>query len=304
MRIIGAAQQRWAPLRRKYNLYVSHPNPNPETNPGAEFINQRDSPISTPQLPPEKRLDQFAAVDEPFLSWDFSVLSPDSQLMGSVNRSFAGFAREIFTDTGVYALRMDSARIAEEKSKGDVVIDSHTNYKPAIGMTLDQRAVMLATAVSIDFDYFSRHSSSPGILPYGLFGLGEGGAGATAGTAAGGAVEGAAGGEAAAAATAAGGSVAERAATGVAGAGTIAGYEAMQRGGSPGSSSSQHPRDAGETKESGDEVWGTGDNDPWGERDSDSSFPEGEPEGYGEDRPGVEDGTAEEDGWTNIDDFF
>lgn len=28
----------------------------------------------------------------------------------------------------------------------------------AKGLTLDQRAVMLATAVSVDFDYFSRHS--------------------------------------------------------------------------------------------------------------------------------------------------
>ncbi|KAG0044382.1 hypothetical protein BGZ83_010400, partial [Gryganskiella cystojenkinii] len=28
------------------------------------------------------------------------------------------------------------------------------------GLTLDQRAIMLACAVSIDFDYFSRHSGN------------------------------------------------------------------------------------------------------------------------------------------------
>ena len=40
------------------------------------------------------------------------------------------------------------------------------------GMTLDERAVMLATAVSIDFDYFSRHSGRGGFMPYGVFGGG------------------------------------------------------------------------------------------------------------------------------------
>jgi hypothetical protein len=44
-------------------------------------------------------------------------------------------------------------------------------------MTLDQRAVMLATAVSIDFDYFNRHSSAGG-MP--IWGPGAGGE-ATAG---------------------------------------------------------------------------------------------------------------------------
>lgn len=43
---------------------------------------------------------QFAYVDEPFLSWDFSLKSADDRLIGSVNRNFAGFGREIFTDTG------------------------------------------------------------------------------------------------------------------------------------------------------------------------------------------------------------
>jgi hypothetical protein len=43
------------------------------------------------------------------------------------------------------------------------------------GMTLDERAVMLAAAVSIDFDYFSRHSSMGhgGFMPFGMFGGGS-----------------------------------------------------------------------------------------------------------------------------------
>jgi hypothetical protein len=38
------------------------------------------------------------------------------------------------------------------------------------GMTLDERAVMLSTAVSIDFDYFSRHSAGHGdFIPSGIY---------------------------------------------------------------------------------------------------------------------------------------
>ena len=110
---------------------------------------------------------QFAYVDEPFLSWDFSLLTADDKLIGSVNRNFAGFGREIFTDTGVYALRMDSAsarqgRPPHAETNGETTaVDSGGR-----GMTLDERAVTLAAAVTIDFDYFSRHSGHGGGFGY------------------------------------------------------------------------------------------------------------------------------------------
>ncbi|KDB24961.1 hypothetical protein H109_03171 [Trichophyton interdigitale MR816] len=251
MRVIGAAQQRWAPLRRKYNLFLSHPNTPARHIPAG---------IQQPAVPPEKSLHQFAHVDEPFLSWDFSVRSAESQLLGSVNRNFAGFAREIFTDTGVYALRMDSASMAEDiQSKGTGPLKS----TPAPSMTLDQRAVLLATAVTIDFDYFSRHSSGPGIVPIPLFGLGEGGAGAAAGTAAGGA------------------GAMEGAAAGAVGAGSIAGYEAMRRGSSAPQDPAQEPQDMegqqaqhhGDIEQgAGEDVWGEVGQYPWEQRDE-SPFP-------------------------------
>jgi hypothetical protein len=113
---------------------------------------------------------------------------------------------------------------------------------PVSGMTLDQRAVMLATAVSIDFDYFSRHSSSGmgGMWPMWMPWFGGGGE-AAGGAAAGGA----AAGEAGAAGAGAIGAVGESGVAGevgaaarglgagegaAVGAGTMAGYEAMQRG--------------------------------------------------------------------------
>ena len=164
---------------------------------------------------------QFAAIDERILSWDFTVADSAGNLIGSVNRNLRGLGRELFTDTGVYVLRMDAAspgttnienskivkRPPEQKKLSiprDVVEREQTSLSPEfqrrlleklpkptslpsgltpkaektlellnrapqsgavgfyvpkqLGLTLDQRAVMLATAVSIDFDYFSRHS--------------------------------------------------------------------------------------------------------------------------------------------------
>ncbi|CEJ60323.1 hypothetical protein PMG11_08900 [Penicillium brasilianum] len=312
MRVIGEAQQQWAPLRRKYNLFTYHQSPNPATDMGTRSFPLAGSGLSEQQqlqLSQDSRqgqgeFNQFAYVNEPFLSWDFSLLSAENQLIGSVNRNFAGFAREIFTDTGVYALRMDSAGAGTESSA------NQGNTTP--GMTLDQRAVMLATAVSVDFDYFSRHSGSGGFgfLPLWFPGVGgeaaAGGAaageaaGAVGGAAAGGAAAGEAGalGEVAAGtlgrATAAGG-MADGLAAGAAGAGAMAGYEAMQRGMSgnqgteapaPGHSTMPPPDQqlSGQPGESED-VWAEeSPEDPWGEDDFvDPWGDEGSDEGGGSD---------------------
>lgn len=75
-----------------------------------------------------------------------------SQLMGSVDRNWVGLGRELFTDTGVYLLRMDSSAF-------DLDPNSQDTLAP-YSLSMDQRAVVLGTAVSIDFDYFSRHSGN------------------------------------------------------------------------------------------------------------------------------------------------
>src|SRR6202021_1794324 len=52
---------------------------------------------------------QFAAINGPMLSWDFTLADLKGNLIGSINRNFRGFGSEIFTDTGQYVLRMDAA---------------------------------------------------------------------------------------------------------------------------------------------------------------------------------------------------
>ena len=242
MRVVGEAQQQWAPLRRKYNLFLHNKSIlNKPEDPNTPRLASGDLPVSdSKQLQASEpspdanngQYNQFAYVDEPLLSWDFSLLSVDSQLVGSVNRNWGGFGREIFTDTGVYALRMDAAGLQEEPghliSKSSQVNQSAYATQTG-GMTLDQRAVMLATAVSIDFDYFSRkRSGAMGFMPMWLPIGGDGVGGAAAGEAAG---------EAAAGETATG-------AEGEIGSGAVSGV--------------------GETSE-GEEVWGN-QSDSWSEQ--------------------------------------
>ncbi|KAK9462785.1 Scramblase [Lipomyces oligophaga] len=123
-RIIGEAQQSWHLWRRRYNLFLKENGDN---------------------------FNQFAAIDAPFLSFQFELHDEDQQIMGSVERNWVGLGRELFTDTGVYILKMDAV------SSDDYGVQHRTS-----GMSLDQRAVMLGCAVSIDFDYFSRHSRPGG----------------------------------------------------------------------------------------------------------------------------------------------
>jgi hypothetical protein len=250
------------------------------------------SQSSRPQS--EASFSQFARVDEPFLSWDFSLLGEDGRLIGSVNRSFRGLAREMFTDTGSYVLRMDSAGLEEEMQNRHLV--SQTGKKEhayaevvggrddKYGMTLDQRAIMLATAVTVDFDYFSRHSTSSGwgFLPFWMGGGGEAAGAAGAGEA--GAVVGGAGRAVGGAAGAAGGVGAGVGEGAMAGAGTMAGYEAMQRGMGRDSQAppqeaspqdqpydppygqpydSQSPQGGFDSQNQSGDVWGQGDSDPW-----------------------------------------
>lgn len=132
--IVGESVQSWHLWRRRYNLFRL-------TGENADF-------------------DQFGAIDAPFLLFSFPVTNEEGVVMGAVDRNWVGIGRELFTDTGVYILRMGPL------SFDGVEEYANTAREP---MNLDQRAVLLANAVSVDFDYFSRHSNN-----HGMFGFGGG----------------------------------------------------------------------------------------------------------------------------------
>lgn len=126
--IIGELVQKWHLWRRKYNLFKLEDENTDE-------------------------YEQFGGIDSPFLAFDFPVRNDNGDVIASVDRNWVGLGRELFTDTGVYVVRMDPASFA-----------GLGNMYPSVAgpLTLDQRAILLGNAVSIDFDYFSRHSRSGG----------------------------------------------------------------------------------------------------------------------------------------------
>ncbi|KAJ8144708.1 hypothetical protein OY671_002210 [Metschnikowia pulcherrima] len=134
--VIGESVQSWHLWRRRYNLFKLDDETTDEYN-------------------------QFGSIDSPFLAFDFPVKNEAGDVIASVDRNWVGLGRELFTDSGVYIIRMDPASFA---GLGDM-------YPSVAGpLTLDQRAVLLGNAVSIDFDYFSRHSrQGGGFLSFGSY---------------------------------------------------------------------------------------------------------------------------------------
>lgn len=91
---------------------------------------------------------QFSKVDAPPLSWTFDAINENGAILARVDKDFTGFARELFTDANQYALHLDP----------DPRDDNPVLY-------YDHRALLLALAITVDFDYFSRHQSS-GMMPW------------------------------------------------------------------------------------------------------------------------------------------
>eukprot|EP01119_Soliformovum_irregulare_P005021 TRINITY_DN1633_c0_g1_i1.p1 TRINITY_DN1633_c0_g1~~TRINITY_DN1633_c0_g1_i1.p1 ORF type:complete len:465 (+),score=102.74 TRINITY_DN1633_c0_g1_i1:49-1443(+) len=167
-KVWGEVQMEWAPLRRKYNLIEGG-------------------------VP-------FAKIDGEFLAWNFIMRDGRGREMGSVNKDFRGFGMEIFTDANQYVVRFGSpvpldGLVTDEIPRHDLqsqTATSNTNQDPTLNastqpiesdgqtqshplaefthkdLTIPQRALVLAAAVSIDFDYFSRSSGGGfgGMFPF------------------------------------------------------------------------------------------------------------------------------------------
>lgn len=86
-------------------------------------------------------MQQVGSVNAPFLAWDFPIENGDGTILGSISRTFKGIFREVLTDTGVYVVDVGQ-------------------------FNMEARAAVLGCAVSIDFDYFSRHSTAGAPVNY------------------------------------------------------------------------------------------------------------------------------------------
>lgn len=125
---IGEVHMNWHLWRRRYNLYIDK--------------------------------SQFASVDSGFLALDFNMQGVDDKRIASVNKDFTGFAREIFTDARQYVLRLDPSYGLEHDQNlimHAATVMPSTGEESDVKLNHQERAVILATAIAIDFGKY-KHS--------------------------------------------------------------------------------------------------------------------------------------------------
>ncbi|KAJ0241740.1 Phospholipid scramblase [Hirschfeldia incana] len=119
---IGVVHRRWHLWRRIYDLYLGN--------------------------------EQFAVVENPgFWNWTFTVKDAEGEVLAQIDRDWRGFGFEILTDAGQYVIRFGKSDAAAKNGPAKM-IEELLVKRP---LTLSERAVVVALAISLDNDYFSRH---------------------------------------------------------------------------------------------------------------------------------------------------
>ncbi|KAI5347326.1 hypothetical protein PRUPE_2G323900 [Prunus persica] len=97
---------------------------------------------------------QFAVVENPgFWNWTFTLKDIDGEVLAQIDRDWRGFGFEIFTDAGQYVIRFGSSDPSSKTGAASLIEELEVR-RP---LTLLERAVTVALAISLDNDYFSRH---------------------------------------------------------------------------------------------------------------------------------------------------
>ncbi|XP_022727624.1 altered inheritance rate of mitochondria protein 25 [Durio zibethinus] len=119
---VGVVHRRWHLWRRVYDLYLGNK--------------------------------QFAVVENPGLwNWTFTLKDIDGQVLAQIDRDWRGFGFEIFTDAGQYVIRFGSTDPISKTGPASMIQELDVT-RP---LTLSERAITVALAISLDNDYFSRH---------------------------------------------------------------------------------------------------------------------------------------------------
>ncbi|KAH9560150.1 hypothetical protein CY35_06G091700 [Sphagnum magellanicum] len=170
LRVVGECHRRWHLWRRNYDVYLGKT--------------------------------QFAAVENPgFWHWTFTLKDQNQGVLAEIDRNWRGFGYEFLTDAGQYVIQFGDTLPKGIHPASPVLDEDVQNRKPLLSSTqgqsgaqemqqlqaaateaeelrvsrplnLVERAVALALAVSLDNDYFSRHSQ-PGVgfpMPIPFFG--------------------------------------------------------------------------------------------------------------------------------------
>lgn len=154
--VVGEVHQRWHLWQRNYDLYAGRR--------------------------------QFAAINGSFLAWEFVLRDQKEGVLALIDRNFQGFGKEIFTDAGKYVIHFGQQPDEAAQNVANTIQAAHPDKpKPPVTaiaklrtgvsviptqagnqlevqrpLGLSERMLCLAAAISIDYDYFSRHSSGAG----------------------------------------------------------------------------------------------------------------------------------------------
>ncbi|QCD88847.1 altered inheritance rate of mitochondria protein 25 [Vigna unguiculata] len=119
---VGVVHRRWHLWRRIYDLYLGNK--------------------------------QFAVVENPGLwNWTFTLKDINGEVLAQIDRDWRGFGFEILTDAGQYVIRFGSSDPSSKIGLANAIEDLEVSRT----LTLAERAVTVALAISLDNDYFSRH---------------------------------------------------------------------------------------------------------------------------------------------------
>ena len=130
--VVAESKQVWHLWRRKYDLYSKY-------NLNDDFM------------------DKFAECDAPILSWEFYNKDQNGLINSGVDRNWSGLGLEFLTDVGTYVLRLDP------QLSFDGLIDP-IFVNQGKQLSAEERLAVICQCISIDFDYFSRHSNGNGFI--------------------------------------------------------------------------------------------------------------------------------------------
>ncbi|KAG6477901.1 hypothetical protein ZIOFF_061333 [Zingiber officinale] len=153
---VGVVHRRWHLWRRIYDLYLGKDMLHALCADGA-CVTEGACPCGTcPQLhtPVARtgpRNKQFAVVENPgFWNWTFTLRDEEGNVLAQIDRNWRGVGLELFTDAGQYVVRFGDADSLPNNRPGS------SEFEVSRPLTLSERAVAIALAVSLDSDYFSR----------------------------------------------------------------------------------------------------------------------------------------------------
>lgn len=125
---VGVVRRRWHLWRRIYDLYLENK--------------------------------QFAVVENPGLwNWTFTLKDEVDNTLAQIDRDWRGFGLELFTDAGQYVIRFGNTSSSPKIGLASTVQE----LKVTRPLTLLERAVAVALAISLDNDFFSRTGSGWGL---------------------------------------------------------------------------------------------------------------------------------------------